>query len=124
MRFPILLTCLGASALAISAHAQDVQGAPSADQPVSQMPPAPSDIPAPVDNGTSVAPPPDSSASEPDAAAPPPPPAAYNAVPATSGPTIVMGPPQPQVQETPAPPAEYPPCSKTVKDACTNPGGS
>jgi|GEM_PF-1755234 len=121
MRISILLTCLGASALALAAHAQETQAPPPADQPVTQMPPAPSDVPAPVDNGTSVP-----STAAPDATvppAPPPPPAAYNAAPTSGAPAqIVMGPPQPQTQAVPAPPAEYPLCSRTVKDACRNPG--
>jgi hypothetical protein len=127
MRIPILLSCLGASALALAAHAQETQAPPPADQPMTQTPPAPSDMPAPVDNGTAVPP---ATSPAPDASMPPPPPpppSAYNAAPtaappAAGPPQVVMGPPQPMVQATPAPPAEYPVCSREVKDACRNPG--
>ena len=40
MRSPILLTLLGASALAVAAHAQETQAPPPADQPMTQTPPS------------------------------------------------------------------------------------
>ena len=122
MRIPIFLTVLGASTLALAAHAQEAVPAPSADQPVASQP-APGD-PVPADSGTTAMP---GTPAADAAAPPPPPPAAYNAVPSAAppaaappAPVIVQGPPV--VQNVPAPPAEYPLCSKTVKDACRNPG--
>jgi hypothetical protein len=123
MRIPIFLTILGASTLALAAHAQDTQPAPPADQPVAAQP-APGD-PAPADGGTSTMP----VAPASDSAAPPPPPSAFNAVPdaatpaADAPPATVMAQGAPVVQDAPPPPADYPLCSRTVRDSCRNPGG-
>jgi len=118
MRIPLFLTIIGASTLALAAHAQETQPAPSADQPVASQP-APGD-PVPADSGTTTMP----AAPASDAPTPaPPPPAAYNAAPDSAAPATVVVQNPPVVQAVAAPPAEYPLCSKTVRDACRNPGG-
>ncbi len=144
MRFPSLLICLGASTFALAAHAQMTQeaappgGAPAPDQttmpptdtapspaPESNMPdtgaapmPAPQDNAPPAPGPTPPNPAPEGSMT------PPPPPSAYNATPGAPAPGgVQMAPPQPMVQAAPEPPANYPLCSRTVKDSCRNPKG-
>lgn len=117
MRIPMFLTVLGASTLALAAHAQEALPAPPADQPVQSQPAQ--GTPVPADGGTTTIP----GAPAADASAPPPPPpAAYNAAPESAPPAPVMAQAAPVVQNVAPPPAEYPVCSKTVRDACRNPG--
>ncbi len=139
MRFSTLLTCLSASAIAMAAHAQDMQ-APPAGEPMTQPgagpapmdPPPPPPPPAasppggmsgdmatpPPPPGPPPPPPPEGAAPPPDGMAPPPPPPP----PPVAGGQIEMQAPAPVAQAAPPPPAEYPVCSRTVKDACRNPG--
>ncbi len=135
MRFSTLLTCLSASAIAMAAHAQDMQ-APPPGEPMTQPgagpapmdPPPPPPPPAasppggmsgdmatpPPPPGPPPPPPPEGAAPPADGMAPPPPP--------PTGARMEMQAPAPVAQAAPPPPAEYPVCSRAVKDACRNPG--
>ena len=115
MKFTTWMIGLSLPALAFAAQAQDVPAPPS-DAPVTEPAP-PGDVPPPGEG--SLGP----QRGAPDAAVPPaaPPPDAGPRPPA--GAQVVMGPPSPVVQQVPQPPADYPKCTRTVKDACENPGG-
>lgn len=87
----------------VSPPAEDtVSGAPEAAPPA---PPAPAtSAPAPAPSG---------------------PPVASAAPPAAGQPGVVQqwSPPQEVAQAAPQPDGDYPRCTKSVKDSCTNPGG-
>jgi len=147
MRFSALITCISASAIAMAAHAQDMQTPPNGD-PMTQpgAGPAPLDRAAPPPPATESSPPGGMSGDMPGAppapGAPPPPPQADSMPPqdgmapppppppppppaggmAPGGAQIEMQPQAPVAQAAPQPPAEYPVCSRTVTDACRNPG--
>ncbi|MCW2338776.1 hypothetical protein M2337_003036 [Sphingobium sp. B2D3A] len=130
MRFSTILACGAASALAFAAHAQDMPppgGAPAG--PPSATAPMPGDTPGPMPGGTDTMPPPTGNPMPGDGMNPPPPPPAPGGTmtppppPPPGGGQVEMMPQRPVEQTAPQPPAEYPVCSRTVKDGCKNPGG-
>lgn len=113
MRFATWMIGLSLPALTFAAQAQDVPPPPS-DAPVDQS--APPSPPTPADGSLG------SDSGVPDAAVTPAPPPPEAGPPPPAGAQVVMAPPSPVVQQTPQPPADYPKCSRTMKDECQNPG--
>ncbi|HZV17631.1 MAG TPA: hypothetical protein VFF84_02950 [Sphingobium sp.] len=116
MRFTTWLIGLSVPAFAFAVQAQEVPAPPS-DAPVAQ-PALPSAAPPPPADGSLT---PQSGVSDPAVPSAAPPPDA--GPPPPSGAQVVMAAPSPVVQQVPPPPADYPRCTKTMKDECANPGG-